>query len=175
MKRLVLAALLFGAPESAVAQSMNVPLITERVVRDICGPFIATGDMWPSISAAQRFGYGVAHVWPDTLRVGAASRQPEPTEIEMRGSHVGTLRMRRAYGLLTCSVGISEGGAGRIAEAAEPHLRALGFEPILDDREDPLAISVWRGAGRQVVVSRSTEFRPGSELVITGPDHRSGD
>jgi len=131
--------------------------------------------MWPSISVAQGFGYGVAHVWPESIRVGAANRQPEPTEIEMRGSHAGTLRMRRAYGLLTCSVGIAEGGPGRIAEAAEPHLRTLGLEPLLDDREGALAVSVWRGAGRQAVISRSTEFRPGSELVITGSDPRGGD
>ena len=169
MKRLALAALALGAAQAAQAQSMNVPLITERVVRDICAPFIETGDMWPAISAAGSAGYRVVQVWPAHIRVGAASAQPEPSEIELRGDHAGTVRMRDEYGLLACSVGVPEGGVGRIAAAAEPHLRTFGYAPALDDRSGATALSVWRGGGRQAVIARSTEFRPGAELVMTGP------
>lgn len=169
MKRLALAALALGAGSAAQAQSMNVPLITERVVRDICGPFIDTGDMWPAIAAAGRAGYGTVHVRPPHIRIGAADAQPEPVEIELRGAHAGTLRMRDEHGLLVCSVGVHEGGVGQIAEAAGPHLRALGYAPVLDDRSGALALSVWRGGARQVLIAPSTEFRPGAELVMTGP------
>ena len=172
MKRLALAALLIGAPVSAPAQSMNVRLITEQVVRDICGPFIETGDMWPAIAAAESAGYGVVHVWPDTIRIGAADRQPEPSEIEMRGSHAGTIRIRERADLLVCSVGIAEGGVRTIAETAEPHLRALGFAPVLDERELPLAVSVWRRDDAMVVIASSSEFRPGAELTLS---RRTGD
>ncbi|WP_296814707.1 hypothetical protein [Brevundimonas sp.] len=168
MKRLVLAALLAAAPASAPAQSMNVRLITEQVVRDICGPFIQTGDMWPSIAAAERAGYAVMQVWPDDIRIGAADLQPTPTEIEMRGSHAGTIRMSARRDRLTCSVGIAEGGVRTIAEAAEPHLRALGLDPVLDEREPPLAVSVWRGGDAMALIAPSSEFRPGSELALIG-------
>lgn len=168
MKRLTLAAVLACAAAPSVwAQSMNVRLITEQVVDEICPPLLNDGDMYAAIGAAERAGYAVMDILPTTIRYGAADLQPEPAVVEMEGSHQGVLRLRQQYGLRVCSVGIHEGGIERIAETAEPHLRALGMEPIIDQRQGSLALSVWRGPTAQAVISRSTEFRPGSEIVIT--------
>lgn len=168
MKRLALAAVFVVVAASPVsAQSMNVRLITEQVVGEICPPLLTAGDMYAAIGEAERLGYSVTAHLPTTLRLGAADRQAEPIVVEMEGSHQGTVRLREQYGLRVCSVGIHEGGVERIAETAEPHLRALGMEPVIDERLGPLALSVWRGPTSQAVISRSTEFRPGSEIVIT--------
>lgn len=168
MKRLALAAVFVCAlAPCALAQSMNVPRITEQVVGEICPPFLRDGDMYAAIAAAEGFGYSVVHYLPTSLRLGAADRQPPPFDVAMEGSHQGTVRLFTQYGLRVCSVGIHEGGVARIAEVAEPHLRALGMEPVLDEREGRLAVSVWRGPDIQAVISRSPEFPPGSELVIT--------
>lgn len=167
MKRLALAAVFVFVAGPASAQSMNVGLITEQVVGEICPPLLNDGDMYAAIGAAERAGYEVMEILPTTIRYGAADRQAEPIVVEMEGSHQGTVRLREQYGLRVCSVGIHESGVERIAETAEPHLRALGMEPVIDERLGPLALSVWRGPTSQAVISRSTEFRPGSELVIT--------
>lgn len=168
MKRLALAAVFFVVAASPVsAQSMNVRLITERVAGEICPHLIRDGDMYAAIGAAERFGYAVMDYLPTSVRWGAADLQPDPIEVELERSHQGTVRLRNQHGLRVCSVGIHEGDIARIAEAAEPHLRALGMEPVIDERLGPLALSVWRGPTSQAVISRSTEFRPGSELVIT--------
>lgn len=167
MNRLALAAVLVCTATPALAQSMDVRLITEQVVGEICPPLLNDGDMYGAIGAAERAGYAVMDILPTTLRYGAADRQAEPIAVEMEGSHQGIVRLREQYGLRVCSVGIHEGGVERIAETAAPHLRALGMEPVIDDRLGPLALSVWRGPTSQAVISRSTEFRPGSEIVIT--------
>lgn len=167
MKRLALAAVFVFVAGPASAQSMNVRLITEQVVGEICPPLLNDGDMYAAIGAAERAGYAVMAILPTTIRYGAADRQAEPIVVEMEGSHQGTVRLREQYGLRVCSVGIHEGGVERIAETAEPHLRVLGMEPVIDERLGPLALSVWRGPTSQAVISRSTEFRPGSEIVIT--------
>lgn len=167
MNRLALAIALTVAAPAAHAQSMNVRAITETVTRDICAPFIRSGDMWAAIGAAERAGYAIDHIAPASLSAGAADRQAEPIEVQMRGSHAGVIRMRHQSGLRICSVGIHEGSVGTIAETAAPWLTALGMAPALDERDGPLAVSIWRGEDRQAVISRSTEFRPGSELVIS--------
>ncbi len=168
MNRLALAAVLVcAAAPAAQAQSMNVRLITERVAGEICPPLLKDGDMYAAIGAAERAGYAVSYILPTTIRYGAADRQPEPIFVEMEGSHRGILRLRNQYGLRVCSVGIHEGSVERIAETVEPYLRAFGLEPVIDERQGPLAISVWRGPDSQAVISRSTEFRPGSEIVMT--------
>ena len=170
MKRLTLAPLFVCAAAPASAQSMNVRLITEQVVGEICPPLLNDGDMYAAIGEAERLGYSVTAHLPTALRLGAADRQAEPIVVEMEGSHQGTVRLREQYGLRVCSVGIHEGGVERIAETAEPHLRALGMEPVIDERQGPLVVSVWRGTNMQAVISRSTEFRPGSEIAITAAE-----
>lgn len=163
MKRLVLAAVVLALSPAAQAQSMNVRGITETVTRDICGPFIRSGDMWAAIGAAQAAGYGVAHISPGAIQPGPT----DPVDVELQGSHAGVVRMLDRNGLRVCSVGIHEGSVATIAEIAGPWLGALGMTPELDQRDGPLAISIWRGDDLRAVISRSTEFRPGSELVIT--------
>ena len=146
---------------------MNVGLIVETVVGEVCDPFLSGETMWGSIAEARRAGYEVRHILPGTIRLGAADAQPEPNDVTLHASHAGTIRIWRQGRLRFCSVGIPEGAAGRTAEIAEPLVRARGLEPVLDERDAPFAVSVWRGAGRQAVISRSSEFRPGSEIIIT--------
>lgn len=168
MKRLALAAVLVCAVAPAAhAQSMNVPLITERVVGEICPPYLAGETMWGPIARAEGFGYEVRHISPSSIQVGAANRQPEPRDVELYGRHAGTIRLWTNGRERFCSVGIHEGAVGQIAEIAEPLLQAQGYEPVLDDRERSVAVSVWRAPGRQVVISRSAEYRPGSEILFT--------
>ena len=163
MKRLAFGLALLSAAPAVQAQSMNVRAITQTVTRDICGPFIRSGDMWAAIGAAQAAGYGVERISPSAIQPGPT----DPVEVELQGSHAGVVRMRDRNGLRVCSVGINEGSVATIAEVAGPWLGALGMTPEVDQREGPLAISIWRGDDLRAVISRSTEFRPGSELVIS--------
>lgn len=160
----IIAVLIFGGV--AQAQSMNVRAITDDVLRDVCGPFSRDRDMWAALGAAERLGYSVMSHDPVNLRIGAADAQPPPRGLVLFRRHRGTVRLSMDYGRGLCGVGIEEGTVRTVVEAAGPHLRGLGLEPVFEAVDERPAVSVWRGSGLQVVIAASLHHRPGVELVL---------
>ncbi len=158
--------LALSAPAGASAQSMNVRQIVDDVVGQVCAPLAQGGDLRSAARAAERLGYSLVAVEPDH-RMGAADLQPEPRALIFTRRHHGTVRISRDYDHVLCSLGVEEGGVGRSAEAAEPHLRALGLTPVIDERDGDLPLSVWRGERTQAVIARSPHHRPGVEVILT--------
>ena len=159
--------LALAAPAGASAQSMNTRQIVDEVMGEVCRPLADRDSLWAAVRAAERLGYSIASVEPVTVRIGAANRQPELRAVTLARRHHGTVRVSRDYDHVLCSVGIEEGAVGRIAQAAEPHLRALGLAPVIDQRDGDLPLSVWRGDQAQAVIARSPHHRPGVELILT--------
>ncbi len=164
MRTLMLAlTALMLSPVAAAAQSMNVPVIIDEVVGEVCAPLVRDGDVAAAVSAAEALGY----VQTDESSVDLDHSMPNARAILYR-SHRGTVTISLDYGRVLCSVGIHEGGVGQIADLAAPFLRELGMTSVLDVRgrgEPP--IIVWRGEGRQAVISPSPVYQPGAEITLT--------
>ena len=152
-----------GMMSSAQAQSMNIRQITRDAGGSVCAPFIDNRDMTAAIVAAELLGYRVRESEPDN-RAGSAA---PPLAVRLWRNHGGWITLTRSDTLSFCAVGMAEGSVRTIAETAEPFLRDLGMTPVLDEREGPTAVSVWRGDGRQAIIARSPHHRPGSELVMS--------
>ena len=152
-----------GMMSSAQAQSMNIRQITRDAGGSVCAPFIDNRDMTAAIVAAELLGYRVRESEPDN-RAGSAA---PPLAVRLWRNHGGWITLTRSATLSFCAVGMAEGSVRTIAETAEPFLRDLGMTPVLDEREGPTAVSVWRGDGRQAIIARSPHHRPGSELVMS--------
>ena len=152
-----------GMMSSAQAQSMNIREITRDAGGSVCAPFIENRDMTAAIVAAELLGYRVRESEPDN-RAGSAA---PPLAVRLWRNHGGWITLTRSDTLSFCAVGMAEGSVRTIAETAEPFLRDLGMTPVLDEREGPTAVSVWRGDGRQAIIARSPHHRPGSELVMS--------
>lgn len=161
-----LAAFALGLAGPVAAQSMNVGGIVENVAGSICPAFMAGGDIRAGIRAGEAAGYRVVDSEPDNRGL-ATDPDALPRAVEMRGSHAGVLRMSVTYGNGLCSIGIAEGGVGRIAEYARPHMRALGLRVELAPAEGPTAVAVWGAGDRRAVALRSPHHLPGSELVFS--------
>ncbi|MBU1347823.1 MAG: hypothetical protein KKA16_12865 [Alphaproteobacteria bacterium] len=163
----LIAALSVGQP--AAAQSMNVPGIVRDVMGQICAPYAEDGNIIQAIAAARALGYRPEGHWADHP---IAPNDP-PHDISLTRRHHGTVTLAKNYNRGLCAVGIAEGGPSNMGPAAEPFLRALGMEPVVDIRdEQPLDMFVWRGTGRQVVIAASPRFTPGSELVLSFDTNR---
>ena len=152
-----------GMMSSAQAQSMNIRQITRDAGGSVCAPFIDNRDMTAAIVAAELLGYRVRESEPDN-RAGSAA---PPLAVRLWRNHGGWITLTRSDTLSFCAVGMAEGSVRTIAETAEPFLRDLGMTPVLDEREGPTAVSVWRGDGRQAIIAPSPHHRPGSELVMS--------
>ena len=152
-----------GMMSSAQAQSMNIRQITRDAGGSVCAPFIDNRDMTAAIVAAELLGYRVRESEPDN-RAGSAA---PPLAVRLWRNHGGWITLTRSDTLSFCAVGMAEGSVRTIAETAEPFLRDLGMTPVLDEREGPTAVSVWRGDGRQAIIARSPHHRPGSELIMS--------
>ncbi len=149
----------------AAAQSMNVRQIVHGVMGEVCAPYARDGDIAKAVQAAEGLGY---RVMPEQSAL-LLDRDPPAGQVYLYQRHSGTvvLNLDQRRGL--CSVGIAEGSRPTMAEAAEPHMRALGLEPVLDVRErvSTTDIVVWRGGTTQLVISRSPHHTPGSVLVLS--------
>ena len=152
-----------GMTSSAQAQSMNIRQITRDVGGSVCAPFVETGDMSAAVVAAELLGYRIVDSEPDNR----ARPDAPPSAVRLGRSHGGWITLTRSDTLSFCAVGMAEGSVRTIAETAEPFLRDLGMTPVLDEREGPTAVSVWRGEGRQAIIARSPHHRPGSELIFS--------
>ena len=152
-----------GMMSSAQAQSMNIRQITRDAGGSVCAPFIDNRDMTAAIVAAELLGYRVRESEPDNRAESAAP----PLAVRLWRNHGGWITLTRSATLSFCAVGMAEGSVRTIAETAEPFLRDLGMTPVLDEREGPTAVSVWRGDGRQAIIARSPHHRPGSELIMS--------
>ena len=152
-----------GMMSSAQAQSMNIRQITRDAGGSVCAPFIDNRDMTAAIVAAELLGYRVRESEPDNRAESAAP----PLAVRLWRNHGGWITLTRSDTLSFCAVGMAEGSVRTIAETAEPFLRDLGMTPVLDEREGPTAVSVWRGDGRQAIIARSPHHRPGSELIMS--------
>lgn len=165
MIRTLLLSLLLASP--AAAQSMDVRGITDNVMREVCLPLIEDNSLWAAIGGAEGLGYSVVDAEPDSVMVGAANWQPEPRAVTFRRSQGGTVRISRYYDRLMCVIGLDEGGADRAADAAAPHLRALGLSPVLEEAGAEPELVVWRGEGRLMVIAPSPHHPPGVELILS--------
>jgi hypothetical protein len=148
---------------SVQAQSMNIPAITRDVGGSVCAPFIENQNITAAIEAAELLGYRVMESDPED---GAGPDAPARA-VRLWRSHGGRITLTRRGAMSFCTIGMAEGSVETIAETAEPFLRALGMTPVLDEREGPTAISIWRGEGRKAIIARSLHHRPGSELVMS--------
>ncbi len=164
MRRLVLTALslICLTPGVAAAQSMNPAQIAHDVMTHVCGPFADHLDRDRAVAAAEAQGYRV-------LEGGqpAGEVQTRAGKVVLWRSHYGTISLLRRSNFAACSVGVIEGGVGSVARGAEQGLRDLGLSPVLDEREAPVPVMVWRGRGRQAVIVQTGHFGAGTELIVT--------
>lgn len=165
-RRVALTGSILALASTAQAQSMNVRVITDNVMTEICGPFLRNPDMRAAQGAAERLGYAVTEPEPLGLNIGAAQAQPPPLALTLARQHHGTVRISLRSDRGLCSVGMEEASVRTVAETAAPHLRALGLSPVVEDLAGRPALSVWRGAGMQAVIAASPHHRPGVELVL---------
>ena len=164
---LTVAVLAFAQP--VVTQSMNVPDIVRDVMGQICVPYADDGNIIQAISAARALGYSPDGHWADH----PITPNDPPDDISLTRRHHGTVTLAKNYNRGLCAVGIHEGGPSNMGPAAEPFLREMGMEPVVDVRNDhPLDLIVWRGQGRQFVIAASPRFTPGSELVLSFDTNR---
>ena len=152
-----------AAPVSA--QSMNVPAIVEDVLGQICVPYARSGDVAAAIRAAEDLRYEII---ADESGMDLESDRPW-AYVRLTRRHHGTVTLDLAYDRGLCAVGIYEGGASNMAPAAEPYVQALGLQPLLlsIEGQSPTDIAVWRSGTTQLVISRSSRFSPGSEMVLS--------
>jgi len=152
-------------PAPAVAQSMNVREIVHSVMGDVCVPYARDGDIAKAVRAAEALGYRVIQERSALL----LDRDPPAGSVELYRRHYGTVMLDLSDGRGLCAVGVNEGGPSSMGEAAEPHMRALGLEPVIDVRNGRATtdIVVWRGGATQLVIARSPHFTPGSELTLS--------
>ena len=160
---LLLSAMATASP--APAQSMNVRQIVEGVMREVCAPYARDGDIAKAVRAAEGLGYRVIQERSALL----LDRDPPGGLMHLYRQHSGTVIVSLDDGRGLCAVGVAEGSASTMGEAAEPHMRALGLEPVLDVRErvSTTDIVVWKGGTTQLVITRSPHHTPGSELVLS--------
>ena len=152
-------------PTPATAQSMNVRAIVETVMGGVCAPYARDGDIAGAVRAAEASGYVVV---PERSAL-LLDRDPPAGTAELYRRHHGTVMLDLSGDRGTCGVGIHEGGPTNMGPAAEPFMRALGLEPVVDVRERQATtdILVWRGGTTQLVIARSSRFSPGSELTLS--------
>ena len=159
------AAGLMAMAAPASAQSMNVPAIVEDVLGQICVPYARTGDVEAAIRAAEALRYEIVKG-----ESGMDLESDHPwADVTLTRRHHGTVTLESDDGRGLCSVGIYEGGASNMAPAAEPYMQALGLEPVVQSIEGQSTtdMAVWRRGTTQMVISRSPQFSPGSEMVLS--------
>jgi hypothetical protein len=163
--RAILSLMLLTATATPVAaQSMNVPLIVETVMGEVCVPFARDGDLARAVRAAQAGGYAVIEGGN-----GKAADAAAPAGwVELFRRHAGTVTLGREGGRGLCAVGIHEGTPAMMGEAAAPYLGALGLAPAEADGVEGGA-AAWRGEGVRLEIAPSARFRPGSELRLSFP------
>ena len=149
----------------APAQSMNVRQIVHEVMGEVCVPYARDGDIAAAVRAAEGLGYAVI---PERSAL-LLDRDPPGGLSHLYRRHGGSIVLSLSYGRGLCAIGIAEGGPSSMGPAAEPHMRALGLEPVLDvrEREATTDILVWKNGTTQLVISRSSHHTPGSELVLS--------
>lgn len=165
MKKLALVMVVLALSTPASAQSMSVPAIVEDVMGQICVPFARDGDIARAVKAAEALRYDVVEERTALL----LDRDPPVGSAELYRRHHGTVWLDLSDGQGQCGVGIHEGGPSNMGPAAEPFMRALGLEPVVDVREGHATtdVLIWRGGTTQLVISRSARFSPGSELTLS--------
>lgn len=160
---LILSLLLTLAPGAASAQSMNVPLILQRVLTQICGPLMQTDDMAAALRTAMEQGYRPVD-WSKTDDFDPAD-PPRRVVLSGDASHIGTLtlaRERRGQ----CAIDMAEAGVNQIVERSEEHLSALGLTLVYQGGEGRNVAAVWTGEGR-VAVAQPGLTSPGHMLAIS--------
>lgn len=155
-----LMALCVLAPGPAPAQSMNIPLIVNRVTTDICGPLMRTGDMTAAIRTAQAQGYQPLE-WSRTTIPGS---DETPRRIVLDGSshHIGLLTLsvgRRGL----CVIDMAEAGVAQIVQAMAGHTDELGLTLSYDAGAHAPAAAVWTGEGRLAIAAQGLNS-PGHAL-----------
>lgn len=163
MKRLWLtAALLALVPGVAQAQSMNIRLIVEDALTEVCGPWMQSGDRAAAVRAAQALGYAAY----DLHSGQGVSGETAPSSVMLDGSlrHRGRIILIESRDRV-CAVDMAEAGPAQISEAAAPHLRALGMERTYL-LEGNIGVVVWSGQDRQAVMAPSYASR-GAALVVS--------
>ena len=149
----------------ASAQSMNVPAIVEDVLGQICVPYAETGDVAAAIRAAEGLRYEII---ADESGMDLESDRPW-AYVRLTRRHHGTVTLDLAYDRGLCAVGIHEGAASNMAPAAEPFVQALALKPVLQaiEGQPTTDLAVWRNGTTQLIISRSPQFSPGSEMVLS--------
>jgi len=163
MRRILLTAALLGLmPGVAQAQSMNIPLIVETTLTQVCGPWMQTGDRAAAVRAAQTLGY-VAY---DRRTGEAVTGDDLPPSMVLDGSlrHRGRIFLIESRDRV-CAVDMAEAGPAQIAEAAAPHLREMGLQQAFH-HGGPIGAVVWTGRDRQAVMAPSYASS-GATLVVS--------
>lgn len=147
---LILLAAAAAAPNAASAQSMNIPLIVQRVTTDICGPLMRTGDMEAALRSAVAQGY----LPVDWSKTGDFDPADPPSRVVLDGSarHIGTLTLAGGRRGL-CAIDMAEAGAAQIVEAMADHAPGLGLTLVHDAGDHRPAAAVWTGEGRLAVAA----------------------
>lgn len=151
------------APAAASAQSMNVPLIVNRVVTGICAPLIATGDLQAAVRAAREQGYEPTD-WSKDGEV-LADGFPSRVVLDGRTRHIGVLTLvvgRNSQ----CTIDMAEASLTRIVETAGDELSEIGLTLVHDGQSARPGAAVWRGEGR-LAVAQPGRDSPGHMLTIS--------
>lgn len=160
---LILIAAGIAAPDAASAQSMNIPLIVQRVTTEICGPLMRTGDMEAALRAAIAQGYRPV----DWSKAGDFDPADPPSRVVLDGGarHIGTLTLaQRRRG--RCVIDMAEAGAAQIVEAMADHAPGLGLTLVYDAGDHRPAAAVWTGEDRLAVVEPGRDS-PGHALSFS--------
>lgn len=159
----ILTALFALAPGAASAQSMNIPLILNRVTTEICGPLMRTGDMAAALRTAMEQGYQPV----DWFKSDDFDPADLPRRVVLDGSarHIGTLTLatgRRGQ----CAIDMAEAGVNQIVERSSENLSALGLTLVYQGGEGRNVAAVWTGQGR-VAVAQPGLTSSGHMLAIS--------
>lgn len=160
--RWAVAVLALVGANPAQAQSMNVPLIVNQTLTQVCLPWMQSGDRGAAVRAATGLGYRVL----DRATGEPADPDQPPSRIYADGSlrHRGTVILTESRDRV-CAIDLAEAGPGQISRIAAPHLTAAGMQPALDRTGEDVEVVIWTGEGRQAVIGPSV-MSTGATLTL---------
>lgn len=130
--RLVLSLFVLGlCCGPAAAQIVPVWRIITDVTGSIC-PLVRDGDVERAVQGARAFNYRLDADARPTAEIGGSGRY-----VALRGRHFDTLVLSASDGLAWCAITLRQSTPRSVAEAADPHLAALGLRQVhaaSDDR-----------------------------------------
>ena len=151
----LLVACLLAGP--ATAQIVPVWRVITDVTGSIC-PLIKDGDVDGAVHAAQALGY-----WIDDHAKPSAEIAGSGHFVGLRGRHFDTLILSASDGVAWCATTLRQSTPQSVAEAADPHLAALGYSRVHEPDDRQVG---WSGETGQASAFRVLKPEPATTLAI---------